>query len=245
MADELARAFEFMARGDMAGTSTEATPFGTAVRSREIPLRQDSNYLLAEATDAQAPQLAAAARRLKLRVVVVRDQATGARMAAGFDAIGWQSHRHVVMAHRRSPERPVDTRLVTEVDEEALRPFRRAAILSAPWGRAELADQILRAKQLIGDRIGTRFFAVIVDGDVVAATDLYLAGDEAQVEDVLTLESHRNRGYASAMVVRAVEEARAAGAAFVFLVARADDWPQALYARLGFEAIGHYFKFFA
>ena len=61
-------------------------------------------------------------------------------------------------------------------------------------------------------------------------------------EDVGTLEEHRGRGYASAVVLHAAELARRAGADFVFLVADAQDWPQHLYRRLGFEPIGHYVK---
>jgi ribosomal protein S18 acetylase RimI-like enzyme len=228
----------------MAGTDTEETPFGVAVRSTETPLRQDSNYLLVDSTDARASQLGAAVQRLKLRVAVVKDEATGTRLAEGFATIGWQAHHHVVMVHRHAPEKPVDTSPATEVDETTLREFRRSMILSAPWGRAELAEQIIRAKQLIAERLITRFYAVLEDGEPVAGTDLYLDGDDAQVEDVVTLESHRNRGYASALVMRAVEDARATGATFVFLVARADDWPRQLYARLGFETVGFYYKFF-
>jgi predicted N-acetyltransferase YhbS len=46
-------------------------------------------------------------------------------------------------------------------------------------------------------------------------------------------------------VLAAVAEARQAGAEFVFLVADANDWPKALYGRLGFDVVGHYTKFFA
>ena len=183
-------------------------------------------------------------QRLNLRVVVVMDKETGARLADGFATIAWQVHRHVVMTQTHPPEKHVDRSVTTEVDEAALREFRRSGILAAPWGSAELAEQILRAKQLIGERMTARFFAVLDQGKPVAVTELYLHGNDAQVEDVVTVESHRNRGYASALVVHAVEEARDAGASFVFLVAHADDWPRRLYERLGFEAVGFYYKFF-
>jgi predicted N-acetyltransferase YhbS len=44
-------------------------------------------------------------------------------------------------------------------------------------------------------------------------------------------------------VLRAVEEARRAGADLVFLVADDKDWPKQLYARLGFEPVGLAYKF--
>jgi ribosomal protein S18 acetylase RimI-like enzyme len=238
------RAFAFMARGDMAGTDTAETPFGTAVSSTETPLRQDSNYLLVDSTDAPATELADAVRDLQLRVVVVQDEETGTRLAVGFRSIGWQVHHHVVMVQRHAPGKQVDLSLTTEVSDSALHDFRRSGIVAAPWGSPELAEQVLRAKQLIGERMTARFFTVLDDTRPVAVTELYQDGKEAQVEDVVTLESHRNRGYASALVVRATEEARAAGATFVFLVAHADDWPRRLYERLGFETVGSYYKFF-
>jgi hypothetical protein len=40
------------------------------------------------------------------------------------------------------------------------------------------------------------------------------------------------------VVLRAAQEARAAGATFVFLFADAEDWPRHLYVRLGFDEIG-------
>ena len=60
-------------------------------------------------------------------------------------------------------------------------------------------------------------------------------GDVAQVEDVGTLEEFRGKGVARNIVLRAVDEARAAGASLVFLFADANDWPQHLYGRLGFD----------
>jgi ribosomal protein S18 acetylase RimI-like enzyme len=244
MNDSLDRAFAFMARGDMAGTNVEETDFGPAVRSDETPLRQDSNYLLVESTVADASQLAGAVQELRLRVVIVKDEATGARLADEFATLTWQIHRLVVMVHRRPPSKEVATAIATEVGEGALRQFRRSGILSESWGSPELADQILRSKQLLEQRLTARFFAVLDAGRPVAATELYVDPPGAQVEDVVTLESHRNRGYASALVAHSVEQAREAGATFVFLVARADDWPRLLYERLGFETAGFYYKFF-
>ena len=244
MVDELDRAFDFMACGDMAGDSTEPSRFGTAVRSSRVPMRQDSNYLLVGSSDASAAELVAELVDLRLRVVVVRDEATCRRLEDGFAELGWQSHHHVVMAHRGGGTKPADTSIAVDVAEATLRPVRRRAILAAPRGNQELAEQLLHAKRLIAERLDTCFFAVLVNGEVAACADLYLGGDTGQIEDVLTVEEHRNRGFASALVVRAVEEARRAGATFVFLVAHETDWPWKLYERLGFETIGRYYKFF-
>jgi ribosomal protein S18 acetylase RimI-like enzyme len=244
MTDELARAFEFMTLADMFGTVVEPSPFGTIVRSPEFPLRQDSNYLRVDHTDAAAGELARAVERLELRTVFVRKEETGVRLAGEFDALGWKTHRGVLMAHHRDPGRADRDVPVTEVDETALRALRRKAILSASWGSPELAEQKLEARAHIGSRMTARSFAVLVDGEAVAGTDLYLHEGVGQIEDVRTAEEHRNQGYASALVLRALEESRKAEAPFVFLAADADDWPKELYGRLGFDTIGRYFKYF-
>jgi GNAT superfamily N-acetyltransferase len=245
MADELSRAFAFMARGDMVGTRMEASPFGTAVSCPELPLRQDSNYLLVDVTDGSAQDLAHEVESRRLRAVFVRDPQTAPRLEPEFAALGWQLHRGLVMAHHRSPERTTDISIVTAVGEPVLRPVRQRVTLAYPWATPELTEQLLEAKILISERVETHFLAVVVNGEVAAYADLYLGDGVAQVEDVLTLEQHRNRGYASALVLSALQRAEEAGATLVFLAADADDWPRLLYERLGFDVIGSYWKFFA
>ena len=243
--DQLERAFAFMAKADMAGTTFDPSPFGTVVRSDEVPLRQDSNYLLVDRTVATASDLAREVERLHLRAVFVRDEETGARLAGGFAAIGWKAHRGIVMALHRPPERAAYPSLVREVGEADLRSVRRRTLLGYPWSSPELAEQLLRWKILMSEQVDVHFFAVLVDGEAVAYADLYLGDGVAQIEDVFTVEEHRNHGYASAIVLRAIEEAQRESAELIFLAADADDWPRLLYERLGFDTIGGYAKFFA
>jgi ribosomal protein S18 acetylase RimI-like enzyme len=68
-------------------------------------------------------------------------------------------------------------------------------------------------------------------------------GDDSQVEDIATLEEFRGRGAARAVVLGAVDAARAAGTRNVFIVADELDWPKALYSRLGFDHIGRTWQF--
>jgi ribosomal protein S18 acetylase RimI-like enzyme len=245
---DLERAFDFLMRADMAGSRTEPFRFGTAVLTPDLPLRHDSNYLVVESVpeDTPATELVAEAERVQgraglgHRLFFFRDAALGERYAAELGDLGWQRDRHVVMAQRRPSERAADTHTVCEVEEAALRPLRERQIRSYPWGTREVAHQLLAAKSRI--LVEARFFAVIVDGAVASYGDLYLEDGIAQVEDVATAPEFRGRGYASAVVLRAVEEARAAGAELVFLVADANDWPKELYRRLGFDEIGAYVK---
>lgn len=73
--------------------------------------------------------------------------------------------------------------------------------------------------------------------------ELYTIGPDAQIEYVDTLEEYRGRGVARAVILAAIDAARDAGARHVFICAEADDWPNALYERLGFDAIGREWEF--
>jgi ribosomal protein S18 acetylase RimI-like enzyme len=243
---DLERAFAFMARGDIAGARREPFAYGTAVYDDELPLRHDSNYLLVEQPVDDPGALASDAERLQREaglghsMLLFPDAEEAARLAPQLSPLGYRHDRFLVMVQRRAPEREVDTRLAVEVGEEALREVRRREIVAEPWGSPDVADQLVAAITRIP--IDARFYAVVADGAIVSHTDLYLDAGKAQVEAVTTDPRYRGRGYASAVVLRAVEEARSAGGTFVFLVASADDWPRVLYRRLGFDDAGEYGK---
>jgi ribosomal protein S18 acetylase RimI-like enzyme len=246
--DDLARIHRFEREVEMAGTKTVSSPLGVGVLTPELPRRHDSNYVFLERAGTAYEAMAEADRILggagaNHRVIVTFDEELGRRLEPAFLGAGWGRQRHVFMAHRREPTKAVDLSTVSEVDEAALRPGRTQAICSYPWGSPELARELLDAKVMLAERAETRFFGVPIDDEIVAWSDLYLAQGMAQVEDVATLEEHRGKGYASAVVLRAVREAQSAGADLIFLVADDEDWPKELYERLGFEIVGRSYKF--
>jgi ribosomal protein S18 acetylase RimI-like enzyme len=243
MREELSRAYELLARGDMGGTREEETPSGRAVFTDELPHRLDGNYLWVDRY-AEPAELVAEAEQRERRLIFVPDPDLGDRLAPWFERKGWRVDRHVVMAQLREAEREADLSVVREVAEEELRPPRTQVLRDQPWATEEVLEQIFEAKRLISRRVRTRFFAAVVEGEVVSYSDLYQDGADAQVEDVGTLPEHRDRGYASAVVLTAIAAARTDGAEFVCLVADANDWPKELYRRLGFDTVGHYTKFF-
>jgi GNAT superfamily N-acetyltransferase len=57
------------------------------------------------------------------------------------------------------------------------------------------------------------------------------------VEDLFTHPDHRGRGVATALIARAVDDARERGASAVMIGANPDDTPKAIYARLGFRPL--------
>jgi ribosomal protein S18 acetylase RimI-like enzyme len=228
----------------MAGERLERSQVGVAVFDERVPRRLDSNYLRVDA-EAGPDTVQAEAERLKRRMIHVPDSAVGERLAPHFKSKGWLVRRHVLMAQLREPAREADLSIVSEVAEPMLRAARHRVVAGEPWAKPEIMAELFAAKALIGERARARFFAVVVDGEVVSYSDLYEEGDDAQIEDVGTLPEFRGRAYASAVVLKAIAEARADGAEFVFLVADLEDWPKELYRRLGFDELGYFVKFIA
>jgi ribosomal protein S18 acetylase RimI-like enzyme len=249
---ELGRALEFMALADHGGTRREPFAYGTALFDERIPRRWDSNYLLVERVPegVGASELAAEAERiqgragLRHRKLEVRDEQAGARLEPVFRGLGWTVNRHVLMAVHREADRSPDRSLVREVDAAALREPRAEQLRGYDWAaEPDVLAQLHAAKTYVAEVVEARFFAVVVDGEPVSWTELYLAGDTAQIEDVGTLESQRRKGYASAVVLHAAEEARRSGAELVFLEADDEDWPKELYRKLGFDELGRVYEF--
>jgi GNAT superfamily N-acetyltransferase len=99
-------------------------------------------------------------------------------------------------------------------------------------------DQLLEIDGRYGEAGSDRWFVAPAEGEPMSACRLLRGGAIAQVEDVGTLAPARERGYAKAIVLAAVATAQAEGAGTIFITADAADWPQLMYAKLGFETVG-------
>ena len=84
MREELARAYELLARGDMSGTREEETPSGRAVFTDELPRRLDGNYLWVDRY-AEPEELVAEAEQLERRLIFVPEPELGDRLAPLFE----------------------------------------------------------------------------------------------------------------------------------------------------------------
>jgi len=251
MTSELDRAAAFEeALRDAVAERVVASPLGSGVFNDTLPLVWSLNTLRIERTGATAEEIAAEAERLQgaaglaHRRVLVLDEAEGRGLEEPFNALGWKTDALVFMVPRREPNRPVDTSTVAEVEREALQAIRESILrewLIEPG--EEVLRQIGEADRLIAAAGNARHFAALVDDVPVSSTDLYSDGRTAQIEDVGTLPDHRGQGYASAVVMRALEEARVMGHEFIFLIADARDWPKELYRRLGFDAVGERYAY--
>lgn len=217
---------------------TVETAHGFALLSESIPSVYDANHLSVETAVAPASDLAAEAEAtmeacFHRRVVVEQG---GAGLVDDFAGLGYSLSTHLVLAHRREPDRRVDTSLVREVPFEELVAARTGGMLAQPWGDTELARQLDELKRLIAAATPTRYFAALVDGEIAAYCEVRSGGRVAQIEDVEVLERFRGRGLGRAIVQHALEDALG-GHEIVFLEALADDWPRELYRKLGFDVV--------
>lgn len=221
--------------------SVTPVPGGECVRTRDLPLVFTLNQLRLH-RPLGLDELCALADEhqgdLPYRHVVVRAAAVDARQEEELAARGWRVEHEVVMALReRAPGHP-DAR-VTELTEDQM------LELTAAWLREELAGlteeelaQLLEYNRREGRHFAEHRLGILDEaGRPAALTKLRRDVGLSWVEDVFTRPDQRGRGSARALVERAVDLALADGSPLVAIVADADDWPQQLYARLGFQPI--------
>jgi ribosomal protein S18 acetylase RimI-like enzyme len=226
--------------------------YGTAYLRDELPSVWSRNYLSLEhdLADATAELVAAEAERVLGEVGVahrkleVLDAEAGARLAPGLAKLGWQVECDVLMVARGAPDREADLSAAEELSHEELVPVWAEA--NRTEGRIDDEDvihQLAEGKRVLASSIDVRLFGARADGEIGAYCELYSLDGTAQIENVLTLERHRNRGLARALVLQALAASRAAGNDVTFLLANRDDWPKELYRKLGFDEVGLIYDF--
>jgi GNAT superfamily N-acetyltransferase len=251
MSDDLARAFAMERRFDeRLCTRKEPYRFGTAYFDERHRDRFVSNFLSAEMDldAATADDLMREADRVlggagyEHRMILVRDEAHGERMAADLVAAGYRADPIVLMAHRRQPDRP-GTVAVEEVSFPQARPVIAETYRRDERFEQDRVDRFTDQHGWYERALGARFFVGRVDTQAAGVCELWLDGADALVEHVDTLEEFRNRGVARSVVLAAVDAAVARGAERVFIAADDNDWPKELYGRLGFDRLGREWEF--
>lgn len=235
---------------DASSSRTSSSRFGTALYHDDFPNRWLSNALRVEGSvhGATPAEVAAEADRLfdgfEHRTLFVESDEEGTRLAAGLVELGYEHDRLVYQALRRERDRPPPPLEAAEVSFVDIRGVAVHANLRGHGGMTQEVSEMLAdfSRELV-DRIGARFFATSIDGEVVGYCELYVHDGMAQIEDVNTHSDFQSRGVARAFLAAAIDSARDAGADPVFLIADDADWPKQLYAKLGFDEVGHFREF--
>lgn len=177
---------------------------------------------------------------LGYRQIAIEHQRAGAEAEAAFRAAAWKVERDLLMALVGGPDRPADTNVVVEAGEDELMELMQRWHDDDPSQTPEDLDQLVASSRREVHAQDTRLLGVrSSDGKLVSMTQLRSHGDVGQVEDVYTVPEARGRGYARALITRAIELARDTGHDLIFITADDDGWPKLLYERLGFRGIGH------
>jgi GNAT superfamily N-acetyltransferase len=232
---------------------------GLVVRHPEL---HDVHYLNAVLVDAEparpggavaAPvaEAAAVAERwlgdLGHRHIVFDDAAAGERAAAELQGAGWERARTLYMAFAGDPAAlPSDPRArpISEPEMQALQLAGLREEAPEVDARSGLVARLVATQSRLRETTPCRCFGAAEPGGQLASTcALFLDADVdgrrvATVEEVGTLAAHRRRGLARAVVSAAVSHAAHWGADLIVVPADADDWPQLMYAALGFAPVG-------
>lgn len=135
---------------------------------------------------------------------------------------------------RTAPPDGVELRAVRTTDD--LDDYAR--ILAANWDPP--AEDVARFLRAAGPperwREDGAFFVAYADGRPVAGAELLTTAGVTGIYGVATLEAHRGRGIASALLSRCLDHAAATGSRIAVLQATADG--SGVYRRHGFRAIG-------
>jgi GNAT superfamily N-acetyltransferase len=245
--DRLERALAFM-RANVAATADQVRSIeaGIVASTPSLPavwalnqVRIAAGLTFEEAVDLADEEMAWS----EYRQIAVEHQQHGPELERAFRAAGWKVERDVVMVLSGPADGPADMSVVDDAGmDETLELMRRWYEHDefAPTEVDQLVEFSRREARVLGDRLlGVRSG----DGRLVAITKLRSDGRAAQVEDVYTVPEARGRGFARALISRAVELARDDEHDMTFIVADDDDWPKLLYGRLGFRSVGHLWHF--
>lgn len=240
-----ALAFTWAVAETMADDVVDVPP-GTVLRTPSLPAAWSVNCLRLEGphpgltlTDADA-LCAAHLPGVGFRHIRVHDEPTAERLAAAARAEGWTVETELVMALQRPAERLVDTGRVREADLQEVLDltdtwYVEEGIVHSERVAADLREMARREHQATPER---RYVVDDPPGRVAAMTSVRERDRVCQLEDVYALPDVRGRGHARALVTHAAEQARRDDHQLVFIVADADDWPQQLYASVGFVPLG-------
>jgi GNAT superfamily N-acetyltransferase len=218
-------------------------PQGWVARTRTLPLVWTLNQvcLTGEVSPEDVARVADEHQAdLGFRHVNVEHEGAADAVAGPLREAGWEVDRNVFMVLSAPPDRDVDTSGVVELGEDQMVDLmRRWLSEERPGVTSDALDQVTEYNLREGRAWNERRLGVLGRrGAPVAIGKLRSDGGVAWVEDVYTAPEARRRGYARAVVSRAVALATSSGHDLTFIVADDDDWPKDLYAKIGFRPVG-------
>jgi GNAT superfamily N-acetyltransferase len=217
----------------------EPTEHGTMVRCTTLPTFWNYNSLRVERPDRgmSAGALVHAADvlqgNLAHRQVEVEDEAAGARLRPGFEALGWAAERLAWLLLEGPPPAGPD---FEEVPFPATRELRLEWGATFPWATGgDAARRFADHEDTVAALRGSRALLARDEAGAPAGFASFNAQrGAAEIEQVYVTEPLRGRGIGGALVSAA---ARAAGGAETWILADDEGDSKRLYERLGFRPV--------
>lgn len=185
------------------------------------------------------------------RHVVFDDAGAGERAAAELQDAGWERGRTAYMVFAgeggRGPSRlgqDARARPVSDAEMDALQLANLRDEAPTAHARPGVAARLLDTQRRLRATTASRCFGAGEPAQELASMcTLFLDPDVdghrvAMVTDVATRAAYRERGLARAVLSAALAHARAWDADLIVVGTDADDWPQLMYAGLGFVPVG-------
>jgi ribosomal protein S18 acetylase RimI-like enzyme len=226
----------------------QPTWWGAVITDPRFPAISDANYAR---IDAEAPDLTAADVEAAL-LPALAQSGVEVMHVVSFHPLGTEGlldelvgrgHRRtwdLVMDLVREPPGPTDVRVEEPVLDEDF--WARIEESFGLFGVEphEVSVQLMELERALERTGAKRWFAVRDGGGPpLAVAALIVLDGVGYLDNVCTFPQARGRGYASAVTVRAIHEARDAGAGHVTLLADPEaDAVIRMYERLGFEPAG-------
>jgi GNAT superfamily N-acetyltransferase len=259
MVDELQRCLAFDRRVALRGGSEQIErPEGWVVRRRDLPAVLTLNMAILRSPVPPGLGMAELVELLDSwlddvdhRYVRVEDPAAADRLGPGLLEAGWERQSTLVMLLAQdAPAAPSDPRArpISEAELDALMLADLRSTGHPSGTRPGLAEALVCAQRSMRDGTTALRFGAGEDDGLQSMCTLFV--DEApdghrmaMIDQVSTLPAYRERGLARGVVSAAISAAREWGADTVMVPADADDWPQVMYAHLGFAPIGGHTSF--
>jgi GNAT superfamily N-acetyltransferase len=232
---------------------TIVLPEGIVVRHPGLASVYDLNMVILAAPPAPelgAAEIAALAERwlghLGHRQVGLPDAGAAERVSPELTRSGWVQRRTVFMVFHGDPADAARDPRAREISAAELQALQRTSFEQDDFGSDAapgLPARLVAAQAALRAGTRARCFGAGEDGGLQSMCTLFLDPDSAgrraaMVEQVATLAAYRERGLAKAAVSAAILAAGQWGAELLVVPADADDWPQLLYAGLGFGPVG-------
>jgi GNAT superfamily N-acetyltransferase len=227
-------------------------PEGVVVRHDDLPMLYHLNaLLLATAHDPKELERLADHHLAGVphRHVVIDDAPAAEALAPALLAAGWTRQRFLFMHSPREPDHPPRAGVAREIDDGQAHPLHLAIVREDAPRRHDdavadaLAERLVAGQEAVRAGTRSRCFAAGEGDGLQSMGTLFIADGTAMIEEVGTLREYRGRGLARAVVSAALAAAHAEGCGEIIVPADADDWPQLLYAKLGFEPLGRQVAF--